>query len=351
METNILREIHEPEQQQTLINLMPTNPGQTKYYCGRCEGWYLDEKTLIEHINLYHEYWCTICRLRLKCENKLRQHMLNVHCGTNRCESCRIVFSNSPEMTLKHMLEKHSDIRDKHAFINNQAQETRVSTPVTIRRQPQTQNSTENNRYHTTMNHSSEYLCAKCNLKFTNIQETAKHMMGQHQVEIGIRTFRDSGKEEIFIINNRGKIFTVPAQNSEHSASKEVTFDGGRTSLTITATQNPVRTSGGHQQLISTPTASSNGLISSDNLAQVPVRKLPTLPGNVTTLANSHVNNRLATTVSPVQNGFLSNYASTPDLLSNPNKQNKRIKPRQCKYCLRVLSSNFSLNRHLRVNI
>lgn len=347
MATNMMNEMPDP-----LTNLMPSNPGQTKYYCGRCEGWYLDEETLIEHINLYHEYWCTICNLRLRSENQLKQHMINVHCVSNRCESCRIIFNNSPEITLKHMLEKHCEIRDKHAYVNNHAQEPRVSTPVA--RPSSHQNTANNSRHHATLNHSSEYLCAKCNLKFTNIQETAKHMMSRHQVEIGIRTYKDSGKEEIFIINNKGKIFTLPAKNKEHSITKNVTFDGGKTTLTIT---NTGRSNGNHlpPPSISISPNLSNALTfrpsSSNNVTQEP--QLSRVVARPQVYASPLINNNQASTrASPPQNGFSPNYASTPELLPNTNsKQNQQLKARQCKHCNRQLSSNYSLNRHIKVTI
>lgn len=371
------------EHQHSLNDFLFSAPDQAKYYCRRCEGWYLDEETLIEHTNLYHEYWCVMCNLQIKSENELKQHM-NIHCGRSRCDFCRIIFRTT-ESTLKHMLTKHSEIKDKfvsvnspekhktpsrspsslHIYspntINNRVQsngmENLVAAPVILPRQPISNNfATKNGQYHSIQKNHSTYLCEKCNLKFTDIQETAKHMMSRHKVKIGIRTFRGTGKEEIFIIGNEGKILDMgkrqpPNQNNNHS--NPVDLDGGKTTLTITTTQEPVSSTSNGQQLLqsstsvygngsSTPILPTGSIISSVQLPRL-TKFVPssTAKGNRLTLINS---NNINKTVSQEQNG------SSPQPSLNNSKSKPRAKnPQHCEHCDKELSSKFSLNRHLSV--
>lgn len=317
-------EISEPE---LTHDLRFRDPEQGKYYCGRCEGWYLSEETLLEHTNLYHEYWCVICKLQIKSERELKQHM-NRHCLDKRCKNCRLIFKN-PGSALKHMLNKHIEIKDKFAsssavqqrpasslHVRSPGTINRRATPVTLPRDSTSNVAvTTNGPYHTILKNRSKYLCAQCNLTFTDIKITAQHCMRFHKVEIGIRTHKDTGKEEIFIIGNKGKIMEMRSATQNHSNASQ-----GSTTLTI-ATET------------STPLSSTESII--------PLRDLSRL--NRVTLINS-------ATASPVQNGFVPIYASTAQLPVNNSKSKPRPKNlKQCQYCKKELSSNYCLKRHIRV--
>uniref|UniRef100_A0A336MFA1 CSON000722 protein n=1 Tax=Culicoides sonorensis TaxID=179676 RepID=A0A336MFA1_CULSO len=460
-----------PELDQFVITAASNAP---KFVCGRCQGWYMDEETLLEHTNLYHEYWCKICNLQIRTEKELLNHMKGKHYIRNRCDTCRIFF-RSPELAHNHMMSAHSEIKDKMASngtesaakprnestpqrsgdgnsikvktpntINNQVGVTskiRVAAPVIvpstianssnhknisqstsltmisnnqgeatpknriseppILSTPVRSSSTINNNNKKSSTVVRQYLCSKCNLKFINVKDIARHMMSFHGVQVGLRS--NNGKEELVIVGNKGKITEIHQKKSNFPQSKtknnSITSTFGDTTVTLTKVTKPPATS--------TPIASQSSPIPSftiyrnsspiangTNSDQVQIypnksnennihKEMPILRKIITSNENNHNRVEKSTTNfmrneppllthtnritfrnnSPstgiVQNGIESNSSKTLHTTLTPNgnvgmapsvsqpKKRSRLS-RECHICGRVLSSSYSLKRHLR---
>ncbi|XP_063695668.1 uncharacterized protein LOC134827065 [Culicoides brevitarsis] len=308
-------------------------PEQAKYYCGRCEGWYLDEKTLIEHVNMYHEYWCTLCREQIPSETELKQHLCSVHCQQNRCSSCRIMFI-SPMSAMKHMLEKHSEIKDKVTPVAKQLKENQqYSLSDAAARDPE-----------------QDYLCGRCNVKFANIPDTAKHMLKVHRIKIGVRKNPKTGKEEIFMNNIKGKSVKKPSSSSsspsKHALNPQrVLLNGGEMMIAPTKNgRNGMPSTSNGNSLPSTSSFSHPDSLSLPKLSNPPpMTHINQMNANHSVNRVTLVNNSQFNSSGP--NGFRPLFVSTPAPLK---LQKPSETPRPCDYCDKMLGSAFSLKRHLK---
>lgn len=278
------------------------------------------------------------------------------------------------------MLYKHSETKDK--FASSSSSNVQNYTPTQTRpslniRSPHTINSqvhvnkssgypvaapvlvpqnSKNGQYHATLKKSSEYLCAKCNLKFSTIQDTAKHMMSRHNVEIGIRSYRNSGREEIFIIGNKGKIMekerpmcSTP-KNHQPKSNGQLSVDRGKLTLTITPTPS---TSNGHVSPITNSLRNLTPILPTGSMVRTEQLRNDQPPPSLSDTNISRNENQI-TLINHNNQSLVQNESSQNKLpiSSTPINNSKPVDTRfQCKYCSRVLSSRYSLNRHLKVSL
>lgn len=266
-----------------------------RYPCGRCGGWFWTQNALIMHCLTNHEFWCRLCNVQFTTQQQLYKHISEKHLTTKYCVKCKIGF-RTMEIAQKHMFNLHSEIKDKfpeqiptetinqlteeidvkpdvNDLLTNMEATTHIenvsiientsqgingtSTPVlnsiendhssyTSRatEQPnmipeilQNPETPPNNHQQQIKNrlHDAYYKCNRCNIRFHGIQATSKHMKLEHDVRIGVRTYRDSGKQEIFVVTNAQKNVTVHKKaiiNGQSNHSNLVTSQIGNTTVT-----------------------------------------------------------------------------------------------------------------------